>query len=179
MKILETSRLWLKEFYLSDAHDMYELNKDWDVIRYTGDESFKSLEEAETFLKNYDPYSQTGMGRWLVLRKSDEACLGWCGLKLHEGDWVDLGYRFFKKYWNQGYATESSIGCLNYGFDKLKLEEVYATVMPENIASVRVLEKLGFRFLKEMKEELMGIAHIYKLSKEEWLDSSLSHSQHF
>ncbi|MEM6799797.1 MAG: GNAT family N-acetyltransferase [Bacteroidota bacterium] len=168
MKILETSRLWLREFRISDAPNMFELNSDPEVIKYTGDVSFQSLQEAETFLKNYDPYSQTGMGRWLVLRKSDQACLGWCGLKLHNNDWVDLGYRFFKRYWNQGYATEASIGCLNYGFDKLRLEEVYGMVVAENIASVKVLGKLGFNFLNEIEDGLMGNSHLYGLQRKDW-----------
>ncbi|MEL6256321.1 MAG: GNAT family N-acetyltransferase [Bacteroidota bacterium] len=166
--ILETPRLLLREFLLSDAQDMYELNRDIEVVQYTGDHSFESLEAAEEFLRNYDPYSKTGMGRWLVIRKSDHACLGWCGLKWHEGDWIDLGYRFFKKYWNQGYASESSTYCLKYGFTKLKLDEIFATVMPENKASVRVLEKLGFRFLREINEELMGTSLFYGLKKEDW-----------
>lgn len=166
--ILETPRLLLRNFLVSDAEDMYKLNSDWEVIKYTGDTAFDSLEAAKDFLRNYDPYSKTGMGRWLVIRKSDHTCLGWCGLKWHEGDWVDLGYRFFKKYWNQGYASESSIYCLEYGFSELELQEVFATVMPENVGSVRVLEKLGFQFIKEIDEDLMGKSLYYGLNKETW-----------
>ena len=166
--VLETPRLLLREFLLSDAEDMYALNSNWEVIQYTGDTSFESLEAAREFLRNYDPYSKTGMGRWLVIRKSDKACLGWCGLKWHEGDWIDLGYRFFQEYWNQGYATESSQYCLDYGFNELNLKEIFATVMPENIGSVRVLEKLGFQFIKEIEEELMGSSLYYGLKKQDW-----------
>ena len=166
--VLETPRLLLREFLLSDAEDMYALNSNWEVVQYTGDTSFESLEAAREFLRNYDPYSKTGMGRWLVIRKSDQACLGWCGLKWHEGDWVDLGYRFFKKYWKNGYAWESAIYCISHGFFKLDLDEIFATVVPENIASVRLLEKLGFKYLKDVEDEYFGKAHYYGLTWQAW-----------
>lgn len=165
--LIETSRLQLREFCLEDAPAMYELNRDIEVVQYTGDVSFESVEAAREFLQNYTAYRQYGMGRWLVLRKSDQACLGWCGLKMHEGDWVDLGYRFSKKYWNQGYATEAARACIHYGFQELGLTEVYATVLPVNKASSRVLEKLGFRFFKEIEDELMGMSYLYELKKKE------------
>ena len=58
---------------------------------------------------------------------------------------VDLGFRFLKAYWNQGLATESAVACLDFGFEVLGLPEIVAYVMPENGASIRVLEKIGMR----------------------------------
>lgn len=167
--LIETSRLQLREFRVEDAANMYDLNSDIEVVQYTGDASFESVAASRKFLKSYDAYEKHNMGRWLVSRKSDQACLGWCGLKMHEGNWVDLGYRFFKKYWNMGYATESSKGCIAYGFGALGLTEIYATVLPINKASSRVLEKLGFQFFKEIEDEFLGNCFFYELRKENWI----------
>ncbi len=77
----------------------------------------------------------------------DGTFLGWCGLKYFpETDEVDLGYRFMKKYWGKGYATESSRACLNYGFHELKLKRIMAKAMPENKDSLKVMQKLGMVF---------------------------------
>ncbi len=145
--ILETDRLKLREFILADAESHYEMNLDPDVARYTGDPPFSSVAEARLFLEKYSAYRTTGMGRWAVIRKSDEEFLGWCGLKKDpDTGEFDLGYRFFQKYWGNGYATESALACLSYGFNELKLPEIIGRAMNKNMASIKVLEKVGMRF---------------------------------
>lgn len=145
MDVLETPRLLLREFTPEDAEQMYLLNLDPEVIRYTGDGPFLSVSDARDFLSRYDVYQRYGMGRLAVLRREDNRWLGWCGLKYHpDKDVVDLGYRFFRQFWGQGYATESGRICLEYGFKTLQLEEIIAHVVKANFGSVRVLEKLGF-----------------------------------
>ena len=143
--LIETERLLMREFLPDDVEQMYLLNLDPDVIRYTGDKAFTSVADAADFLSHYDAYERFGMGRLAVIRKSDEKWLGWCGLKYHPKEQeVDLGFRFFQAYWRQGYATESGKANLEYGFRQLKLKEIVAHVDEANFASIRVLEKLGF-----------------------------------
>ena len=121
--IIETERLLLHEFNLTDATEMYLLNSDPEVIKFTGDISFKNIEEAEQLIKNYDQYLKYKMGRYSVLLKNTNEYLGCCGLKyLEDTKEIDLGYRFHKKYWGNGYATEASTACLKYGFEILKLK---------------------------------------------------------
>lgn len=147
-KILETNRLYLRELEVSDAQDFFNLNLDPEVIKFTGDVSFNHITEAQSFLQNYNQYELFGYGRWAVIRKQDNKFLGWCGLKYSSDvDEVDLGFRFFKEYWNQGYATEAAIGCLNFGFQNLKLEKIVGRAMEANTASVKVLEKIGMQFI--------------------------------
>jgi RimJ/RimL family protein N-acetyltransferase len=142
---LETARVLLREFIPDDAEQMYLLNQDPEVIRYTGDGPFASVAAARSFLEAYDVYRRYGMGRLAVIRKEDRQWLGWSGLKFHpDSGETDLGYRFFRQYWGQGYATETGKAGLEYGFGQLKLEKIVAQVVKDNIASVRVLEKLGF-----------------------------------
>lgn len=146
-KILETPRLYLRELTPTDAEDFFNLNQDPEVIKYTGDVAFNNSIEARSFLQNYNQYELFGMGRWAVIRKEDEAFLGWCGLKYSPDlDEVDLGFRYFKKYWNQGYATESALACLEFGFHQLDLEKIVGRAMEANVASIKVLEKIGMQY---------------------------------
>ncbi len=145
--IVETERLYLREMVPEDAENAYLLNLDPEVVRYTGDEPFSSIEEARTFLQNYDHYRKYGFGRWAVIRKSDGEFLGWCGLKYTpEPDEYDIGFRFFRRYWNMGYATEAAKACLELGFSKFGMRQIVGHVMLGNRASARVLEKIGLRY---------------------------------
>jgi len=151
---LETERLYLREITPDDAQFAYELNLDEDVIRYTGDGAFESIEEAKGFLEKYDHYKKYGFGRWAVVRKSDNELLGWCGLKYSEDlDEHDIGFRFFKKHWNSGYATESAIACLKTGFEQFGMKTIVGRARSENLASIRVLEKLGLTYSKSYEED--------------------------
>ncbi len=145
--IVETERLYLREMKPEDAQNAYLLNLDPEVIRYTGDGPFGSIEEAQIFLRNYDHYRKYGFGRWAVIRKSDGEFLGWCGLKYTpELDEHDIGFRLFRCYWNKGYATEAAKACLQLGFSKFGMQQIVGRAMSENHASIRVLEKIGLQF---------------------------------
>ncbi len=151
MPIISTSRLIFREFSTEDAEDMFALNSNPKVIKYTGDKAFSSLEETIKVLINYDQYQKYGFGRWAVVDKATNSFLGWCGLKYHpESDEVDLGYRFFEEHWGKGLATESSQACLEYGFKEIKLNRIIGRVVNENIASIKVLKKLDFQFCKSI-----------------------------
>lgn len=146
--ICQTPRIYLRELNLDDAENFYFLNLDSDVMRYTGDVAFQSVDAAKTFLENYDNYEKHGFGRWAVIRLSDDVFLGWCGLKYSpELDEVDLGFRFFKSFWNQGFATEAASLCLELGFGKYGLKRILGRAMSENLASIRVLNKIGFKMI--------------------------------
>lgn len=148
--IFETERLYCRNLTPEDAQSFYDLNDDPKVLKYTGDEPFKELSDAKCFLKNYKEYDQHGFGRWAVIRKSDHTFLGWCGLKYHADiDRVDLGFRFFRKFWNQGYASESSLGVIDYAFTQLGLNSLMGRVEQGNDASIHVLQKLGFKLEKK------------------------------
>jgi len=148
--IIETERLLMHELTADDAQFAYDLNSDWDVIKFTGDAHFESILAAEKFLANYPDYKSNGFGRWLVIEKKTSEKLGWCGLKLlPQINEVDLGYRFFKKNWGRGYATESGIACINYGFSKLNLQRIVGNALKENSASIKVLQKCGMKYEKD------------------------------
>ncbi len=167
--IIETPRLILREFIVDDAFDIYELNADPEVIRYTGDPPFDTVENARKFLHNYREYEKNGFGRWAVIKKASESFIGWCGLKLNEQNLIDIGFRFFRREWNKGYATEAAKACLEYGFKELNLKEIIGRVAQENNGSIKVLEKLSMEYWKN--DSCKGIENslYYKISKEQYL----------
>jgi RimJ/RimL family protein N-acetyltransferase len=146
--IFETSRFLLRELTPDDASDLYRLNLDFKVIKYTGDVAFTSVKEARTFLEKYDHYRLYNMGRWAVICKTSSNFVGWCGLKtLLPQREVDVGYRFLGHYWGNGIATETARASLKHGFSQLNLDRIVAQAAVENSASLRVLEKIGMKII--------------------------------
>lgn len=145
--ILETERTIMRQLTIEDAADFYSLNLDEAVLQYTGDQPFERIETAADFLANYDQYSKYGVGRLAVIDKETTEFLGWCGLKFSaDKNEYDIGFRFYKKHWNQGYATETARKCLDIGFNHLHIEKIVGRAMAANIGSIRVLEKLGMKY---------------------------------
>ncbi len=148
--LIETERLLLREFDISDATNFYNLNLNQNVIRFTGDLPFQSIKQAEEFLHNYSNYKVNGYGRWAVINKSDNEFLGWCGLKYSDKlKETDIGFRFFEKNWNKGFATESAKACLDFGFHQLNIDTIVGRAMKENKYSIKVLEKIGLHYQKD------------------------------
>lgn len=149
--IIETDRLLLRTFTIDDAQLLYELNHDPDVIRYTYD-PMKDIEHAKQVLEEVilPQYTLYNHGRWAVHLKSNLEFIGWCGLKfIAERNEIDLGYRFAKKYWGKGYATEAAFACIKYGFEELNLQRIIGRATPENTGSISVLQKCGMRYIGE------------------------------
>lgn len=143
MKIT-TDRLHLRNLSTADAESFYLLNEDPEVLKYTGDSPFKDSAAAREFLEGYDHYQKYGFGRWAVIRVEDNEFLGWCGIKYTpETNEYDIGFRFFKQYWGNGYATEAAKASIEYGFDILKIKTIIGRAMKSNNQSIRVLEKIG------------------------------------
>jgi ribosomal-protein-alanine N-acetyltransferase len=146
--MLETERLQLRPMKSEDAYHLFQLNSDPEVVKFTGDGVSLNVADAQRILSDivFPQYQKYKMGRFTVLLK-DGTYLGWCGLKYFpETDEVDLGYRLLKRFWGQGFATEASFCSLKYGFEELNLKRILARAMPENLASIKVIQKVGMTF---------------------------------
>lgn len=151
---LKTERTLLRKLTVEDAADFYALNLDKEVLQYTGDQPFENLQASLDFLRNYDQYEKYGVGRLAVIDKTTLKFLGWCGLKYNpDKNEYDIGFRFHRIYWNQGYATETSKKCLDFGFTTLGIEKVVGRAMKANIGSIKVLEKIGMTFKENVAFE--------------------------
>ncbi len=163
--ILETDRLFLREFSVSDAEKLFLLNRDPEVLKFTGDYPFDSINQTIEFIENYSEYSDNGYGRWAVILKFSNQFIGWCGLKYHpEHAYTDLGFRFFIAYWNKEYATEAGRGVVYLAFSNLNLNSLVARVETRNTASIAVLKKLGFISVKEI-EFNSSLGNLFEIKK--------------
>jgi RimJ/RimL family protein N-acetyltransferase len=140
----ETDRLEHRAMTVADAEAFFALNSNPDVMRYTGEPPLLSLDDARDAISTYPDFESVGYGRWACVLKETRSIIGFCGLKhLPELDAVDVGFRFLPEYWGRGLATEACNASIAFGFDALQLDRIIALVLPENIASIRVLEKVG------------------------------------
>lgn len=154
---IETHRLKLKPFRLDYAESFAKALHDPKIYTYLPEDvpSLKDIEEIITwFIKRDQGNIETGFtGTNLSIHmKETREIIGWCGLQPFEPepDKTEIFYGLTPAHWNKGIITEAASAVLDYGFSDLQLEEIVAGVKPLNIASVRVLEKIGMRYRKTL-----------------------------
>ena len=185
---LETERLIIREWRESDVGHYLTLSKDvgYSVFSLPGQFLVKDETEAlERIKQRQSQFDQRGLGKFLIFHKSTEEFIGTCGMepyKLDGQDEVELGYRLLLKQWGKGYATEAAGAVLQYGLSQLKLPRVIAFAILQNPQSLKILEKLRFRFLKIF--EHAGLPHkLYEitatdLAKEQHPEKTLEHTRY-
>ena len=146
-RVIDTGRLLLRRFTLDDLPAFYHLASRPEIIRYAQSTPVASLEEARELMKAAPlrDYATHGYGRFACVWKETGEVIGFSGLKFvpEIGD-TELGYRFFKEYWGKGLATEAGRASIEFARSDLGLTRLVAMVHPENVASAKVVEKLGF-----------------------------------
>lgn len=148
MREIETPRLRLRQFTLNDLDDLSRLYSNPDLMRYIG-KGIKTKNETETALSSILRHYQHGFGMWAVISKDNDKLIGRCGLCfLDNTPEVELGYLLDQPYWRKGLATEASHASLKYGFEVVKLDRIVAIAQPKNLASRRVMEKVGMKYEK-------------------------------
>jgi len=156
--ITETNRLILREFRLSDLDDFSLITADPQVMRFSISGPW-SRDRTKVFLEECQiDYSEErwGYGRWAALHKADNRLIGFCGLALWPdvdgSPEVEVGYRLTPEYWDRGLATEAAAATRDYGFGHLGMTRLIAMIQPENVASIRVAEKIGMKCEKEIQK---------------------------
>jgi RimJ/RimL family protein N-acetyltransferase len=150
---LETQRLALRRFTAEDVDILIELDSDPEVMRFITGGRPSSREEIETLIMpaflGYDERFR-GLGFWAAVEKSTGRFIGWFHLRPAEGaaDDVELGYRLRRSVWGKGYATEGSRALIDKAFAEYGARRVFASTMVVNVASRRVMEKSGLRFVR-------------------------------
>lgn len=172
MKIFaETERLILRELLKSDADGMFELDSDPLVHQYLGNKTINNINQSIELIDFVrQQYIDHGIGRWAIIDKSTNDFIGWSGLKfvteLNNGhqNYYDVGYRLIRKYWGKGIATETAIIALDYAFNTLNTNEVYAAAHCENGASNKILQKIGMNFIETFSYQNF-MCNWYKIDK--------------
>jgi RimJ/RimL family protein N-acetyltransferase len=149
LKVVETDRLILRRMSLDDAGFILGLLNDPSFLRYIGDKGVRTLEDARKYILTgpVASYERHGFGLYLTTRKEDGASIGICGLlKRDTLPDVDVGFAFLPEYCSMGYGFESASAVMAHGRRVLGLQRIVAVTSPGNLASMRLLEKLGMRF---------------------------------
>ena len=163
--IFETPHLFLRRFTEADAPLIYKLNSDAEVLKYLHEPALKNEEEAKKIINEIIlPQYMLNLGRWAIHTKTDYEFIGWCGLKhIPETGIIDLGYRLLKNAWGNGYATEAAQYTVIYGLRNLKIKTITGTAHVDNIASIKILKKIGMQFIKNDTAD--GVpARVYNIS---------------
>jgi RimJ/RimL family protein N-acetyltransferase len=168
---LQMPRLTIREFQLLDSQQLFQLHRDARATRYAGgtrtqEQSFQSL--CRIIKRTRD----TGFGTLAMELKETGEVLGWIGIQQMTGRTsFELLYALKPGAWGYGFATEASTGLVRLAFEipKPKISELFGIVYPQNIASIRVLEKLGMSLQGYyMDEPTQRHACLYRLRKSEF-----------
>ena len=173
---LDTERLRLRPVEDADAEDLVALHSNAHVLRYWDSPPWTDPGRVEQFLSWSRKLEEDGSGARLVVeRRSDGAFLGWCSLSEWNPDFrtASLGYCYGEAAWGQGYATEAARALLTWAFDLLDLNRVQAETDTRNLASARVLEKLGFLLEGTLREDCVvagdvSDSWVFGLLRREW-----------
>jgi RimJ/RimL family protein N-acetyltransferase len=171
---LETERLRLRYLTEDDVENLYRLDLDPAVTRYTHGGLPTPREHVETqvmprILAYYD--DDDNYGFFAVEEKETDRFIGWIHFRPFADvpEEIELGYRFRRDAWGRGYATEGSLAVVAKGFEELAVPVVVAVAMPENRASIHVMEKLGMWFERAYRLESDGIDVVkYRLERGDW-----------
>lgn len=151
MEIIKTERLLLKPFSTEDTDFIIELLNTEGWIKNIGDRNVKTTEEAKNYLQNgpLKSYDVNGFGLYLVQLKETGTSIGMSGfVKRDYLDHPDIGFAFLPAYIGKGYAFEIATRIIEYGFMELGFEKILAITLPENTASVKLIERMGFTYEK-------------------------------
>lgn len=143
--VLETARLHLREFTLTDVDAMEAILGDAETMQYYP-APFDRKGVEEWIERNRNRYRGEGFGLWAMLLRTTNELIGDCGCFLRDVDGrddIEIGYHVRRDQWGNGYATEAARACMQYAFTKLGVDRVISLIRPENMQSIRVAEKNG------------------------------------
>ncbi len=174
--MIETPRLCLRSFREEDWHAVHAYAMDPEVVCYVPGE-FPSEEETREVIRSWMNGQKDAPPHhdFAVTVQPDDSVIGWCCIQIDasHGQAGELMYVLNRQSWNKGYATEAAQAIMEHGFSELKLHRIFATCRPENIASWRVLEKLGMQREGLLRENtwIRGSWHnsfLYAILDHEW-----------
>ncbi|MDN4525818.1 GNAT family N-acetyltransferase [Fictibacillus fluitans] len=146
---METRRLYMRKMTAEDAPEFLNIYSDPLVVKDMGEEPLTNIEEAEEMISFMnDLFDENAAFRWGIIRKEDDMLIGSCGFNSWEtirGSRGEIAYDLGKKYWRQGYMTETLEKMIEFGFYTMKLYRLEAFTNVDALPSMKILEKTGFR----------------------------------
>lgn len=167
--MFQTERLHIRKIDIKDAPFVFELLNSPGWLQYIGDRGVSDLKKAEAYIEErYFPSYKNGLGNFIVVHKDFGKPIGSCGLYKRDNlEYPDIGFAFLPEYLGKGYGYEAASAMLEYALTDLKLEKVLGFTVDYNVASIKLLEKLGLKNvgtfqLEDDDEELL----LFQITKE-------------
>ncbi|MGE7674474.1 GNAT family N-acetyltransferase [Lysinibacillus sp. NPDC094403] len=145
--VLETDRFILRKAQENDCFDLFELYSNESVVKYIPLEPFNSEEDTKSEMIWYEKIFEDQSGlRWVIEEPATKKVIGTCGFLNYEKahNRLEIGYDLIPSYWRKGIMKETLSTIIHFAFTKMKVNKIEAKVDPENISSVKLLEKLNF-----------------------------------
>lgn len=156
MNIIETERLILRKLRVEDAEDLFRIYSNPETIKFMGKGSSSVDETRDSIQKHIENYYDTyGFGLWATVLKEQNRLIGRCGLLFQEIEGKkepELAYLLDVNYWGKGLATEAARSIIKLGVEEYKFNRIIAVINSQNTASIRVAEKLGMNYEREIAE---------------------------
>jgi ribosomal-protein-alanine N-acetyltransferase len=167
---IETERLLLRKITLSDASDMFEYASNPEVSEYTMWSTHTSIEDTKYFLQSLTKmYKKRELVDWGIVHKAEKKFIGTCGF-------VEWSMTHSRRYWGEGYMSEAVNAVIEFGFREMLLNRIMARCEVNNIASARVMEKVGMQLEGILRQHLFVKGRywdlkIYSILREEFFDN--------
>jgi ribosomal-protein-alanine N-acetyltransferase len=147
---LETARTQLRPFGISDAAEAFRWFSDSEVMRFIPHGPDHSVDQTSSRIARYIDHQNTHkFSKWIIIEQRSQKPIGDSGFYfLPDGKRIELGYRLSRDYWGQGFATEVAMRWLDVASEFLDAKTLFAFAHPENVASIRVMTKLGFEYVQ-------------------------------
>jgi ribosomal-protein-alanine N-acetyltransferase len=172
---LRTPRLLLRPWTPQDAPTLLEILQEPDIFKYFPPSPPPTLEGVQRYVSHHlAHWQERGYGHWAVADQPGGRPAGWCGLEyLPETGETEVAYLLSRSVWGRGYATEAARAALRFGFQEAGLEGIIGLVHQGNLASIRVLEKCGLRFVDRKVYFGMELCR-YRIERAEFQGESAS-----
>lgn len=144
-EVSETERLKIVNFSINDTDLLFRLTGNAEVMKFFP-KILNHQETSEMICKILEHYKKYGHCFWKLLLKTNEQFIGIAGLlhqEIEDQEETEISYRIIREDWNNGYATEAAYACREYAQNILGKKRLVSLILPENIASIRVAQKLG------------------------------------
>ncbi|WP_212006523.1 GNAT family N-acetyltransferase [Chitinophaga sp. HK235] len=159
--IFETERLLIREVEVTDFDNLFAICSNEELMQFVGDGILSKELTQKWIAISIENYDSKGFGMSAVIHKSNNRFIGYCGIVFSKAiNDYELIYAIEKEYWGKGLATEVAAKMVQYGFEKLKFKTIYASIDPANIASKKILLKIGFKEIYTKHDEA-GYPTIY------------------
>ena len=168
--IIETERLWLREYTMDDFAALYEIMSDPETMKHYPT-PFDEEKTRGWISWNLDNYKKLGFGLWAIVLKESGEFIGDCGITLQNIDGQtlpEIGYHINKKYWRRGFAKEAARAVRDWAFRHTEYDAIYSYMKYTNVGSYSTALANGMKKVKEYPDPKNEISYVYAITRDEW-----------